>query len=181
MKLYGLLVYNNKYELVASHYNLDDFFFLYRSTISDTIERIATNLVKVIAKNNYYKINEEFDEYDMTLYCSFFDTNYIVITDRLYPQTTAYSLLNSLKNSSFNTNIIANLFKTYQRPLEVDKLLKVKKELDETKVILYDSIEKLLERGDKLDELVDRSEILAIEAAKLAIQAEKLNRCCTLL
>ena len=181
MKLYGLLVYDNKCELVTSLYNLDDFFFLYSSKISEAIERIAKGLVKVIAKDNYYKINEEWDDHKMTLYCSTFDVNYVIITDQYYPTTTAYALLNSLQGSNGNKNIITNLFNTYQRPYEVDKILKVRKELDQTKVIICDSIEKLLERGDALDDLVDRTEILAREAELLAIEAEKLNRCCTIL
>lgn len=41
---------------------------------------------------------------------------------------------------------------------------KVQAELDETKIILHNTMESLLERGEKLDDLVSKSEVLGTQS-----------------
>ena len=45
----------------------------------------------------------------------------------------------------------------YQTPTQVDKISKLDKQLVETKDILYRTIDAVLARGEKLDDLVDKS------------------------
>ena len=45
----------------------------------------------------------------------------------------------------------------YQDPEEADKILKIQKDLEETKTIMHQAIGDLLERGEKLDDLVQKS------------------------
>ncbi|KAB0406766.1 hypothetical protein E2I00_017006 [Balaenoptera physalus] len=52
----------------------------------------------------------------------------------------------------------------YQNPREADPMTKVQAELDETKIILHNTMESLLERGEKLDDLVSKSEVLGIQS-----------------
>lgn len=181
MKLYGLLAYDSNYDLISSNYNLDDFFVLFRSKVSAAIENIAAKLVHKVEKDNYYKIDEEWDDNKISLYCCTFDTIYIAITSRDYPKTAANTLLTSLRASGNNTNLINNLFLTYQNPQETDKIEKVKKELEETKFILFDSIDKLMIRGEKIDNLADRARALEISSKELEIETIKMNRCCVIL
>ncbi|PWA48152.1 synaptobrevin-like protein [Artemisia annua] len=54
-----------------------------------------------------------------------------------------------------------NLFSDFQDPAEADKLLKIQRELDETKIILHKTIDSVLERGEKLDSLVEKSSDLS--------------------
>uniref|UniRef100_A0A803MZ66 Uncharacterized protein n=1 Tax=Chenopodium quinoa TaxID=63459 RepID=A0A803MZ66_CHEQI len=49
----------------------------------------------------------------------------------------------------------------YQDPAEADKLLKIQRELDETKIILHKTIDSVLERGERLDSLVEKSSDLS--------------------
>ncbi|KAJ0710258.1 putative Longin domain, v-SNARE, coiled-coil domain-containing protein [Helianthus annuus] len=49
----------------------------------------------------------------------------------------------------------------FQDPAEADKLLKIQRELDETKIILHKTIDSVLERGEKLDSLVEKSSDLS--------------------
>ena len=55
MKLYALLIFDEKFTLSYSNYNLDDFSFFYRVSIKSSIERILTELVIHFETNNYYK------------------------------------------------------------------------------------------------------------------------------
>lgn len=49
----------------------------------------------------------------------------------------------------------------YQDAYQADSMLKVQSELDETKIVLHKTIESLLERGEKIDNLVERSNQLS--------------------
>ena len=49
----------------------------------------------------------------------------------------------------------------YQNPAEADKLMAIQKDLDQTTAIMHDTIEAALDRGVKLDELIEKSEDLS--------------------
>ena len=57
---------------------------------------------------------------------------------------------------------------------------KIYKDLDETKDILHKNMETLLDRGEKLDDLVDKSEGLSMSSKMFYKQAKKANGCCTM-
>jgi synaptobrevin family protein YKT6 len=66
----------------------------------------------------------------------------------------------------------------YQNPVEADPMLKVQNELDETKIILHNTIEAVLQRGEKLDDLVSKSEGLSMQSKTFYKTAKKTNACC---
>jgi synaptobrevin homolog YKT6 len=68
---------------------------------------------------------------------------------------------------------------SYQDPAAADKLAKIQKDLDETKIILHQTIESVLERGEKLDHLVDKSADLSMASQLFYKQARKANSCCS--
>ena len=60
-------------------------------------------------------------------------------------------------------------------------MMKVQKELDETKVILHSTIESVLNRGEKLDDLVAQSDALSATSKQFYTTAKKTNSCCSIL
>jgi synaptobrevin family protein YKT6 len=54
-------------------------------------------------------------------------------------------------------------------------------ELDETKDILVKSIDQLLERGEKLESLAEKSNDLSFHSKAFMKQAESMNSCCVIL
>ncbi len=66
----------------------------------------------------------------------------------------------------------------YQDPTQVDKLLKVDQQLSQTKEILLQTIDKVLQRGEKLDDLVEKSKNLTDTSKQFYKQARKTNSCC---
>lgn len=69
----------------------------------------------------------------------------------------------------------------WQDPAQADTILKVQKELDETKIVLHKTIESVLERGEKLDNLVERSTALSAQSKMFYKTAKKQNSCCVLM
>jgi synaptobrevin homolog YKT6 len=52
----------------------------------------------------------------------------------------------------------------YQDPQQADSIMKIQKELDETKIVLHKTIESVLQRGEKLDDLVAKSDGLSAQS-----------------
>jgi len=68
----------------------------------------------------------------------------------------------------------------YQDPAAADKVSKIQKDLDETTQILHKTIDSVLERGVKLDNLVERSNDLSAQSKMFYKQAKKTNSCCVI-
>ena len=77
--------------------------------------------------------------------------------------------------------LLAAAIVRYQDPMEADKILKIQRELDETKVVLHKTIDSVLARGEKLDNLVDKSTDLSLASQMFYKQAKKQNQCCTMM
>ncbi|PVH70414.1 hypothetical protein DL98DRAFT_521623 [Cadophora sp. DSE1049] len=56
--------------------------------------------------------------------------------------------------------------------------MRVQRELDETKIVLHKTIESVLERNVKLEDLVMKSEGLSSQSKLFYKQAKKQNSCC---
>lgn len=52
----------------------------------------------------------------------------------------------------------------YQDPQKADSIMKIQRELDETKIVLHKTIESVLQRGEKIDDLVAKSDGLSAQS-----------------
>lgn len=119
----------------------------------------------------------------------------VLIADHEYPQRVAHTLITKVlddftlkipqdkwstetESSIQFTQLPAYLAK-YQDPKEADALTKIQNDLDETKIILKNTIEAVLERGEKLDDMVIKSENLSIQSKAFYKTAKKTNSCCS--
>ncbi|KAG6918231.1 hypothetical protein DXG01_015824 [Tephrocybe rancida] len=119
----------------------------------------------------------------------------VIITDQEYPVRPAFSLLTKLLDdftakvprSSFDNPAaiayadINDYIQKYQDPRQADTIMRVQQELDETKIVLHKTIESVLQRGEKLDNLVDRSEALSAQTRMFYKTAKKQNACCVVM
>ncbi|XP_062701184.1 synaptobrevin homolog YKT6 [Aedes albopictus] len=118
----------------------------------------------------------------------------VLISDHEYPHRVAHTLLTKVlddfnvkigsdqwpsgSESSINFTTLPATLSKYQDPREADALTKMQEDLDETKIILRNTIEAVLERGEKLDDLVFKSEELSIQSKAFYKTAKKTNSCC---
>jgi len=119
-----------------------------------------------------------------------------VTTDLEYPARVAFVLLTQLLDE-FQQTIgdswrsvstaesvafpqIEEYLQKYQDPAAADKVAKIQQDLDETTQILHKTIDSVLERGTKLDSLVERSNDLSAQSKMFYKQAKKTNSCCTI-
>jgi synaptobrevin family protein YKT6 len=73
---------------------------------------------------------------------------------------------------------LKNYLETYQNPNETDKMLKIQASLEDIKGVMSKNIESLLERGEKLDDLMKKSEDLSSASVTFYKQSKKANSCC---
>ncbi len=73
--------------------------------------------------------------------------------------------------------IVTNPYGFTGRDIQISAVLK---QVEELKEIALDNMEKLLERGDKLEELQPKTIQLKASSKKFVDEAEKLNKCCWL-
>ena len=120
----------------------------------------------------------------------------VIISNGIYPQRVAFTLLNkvldeflakhprskwamgtlTLPMPELDTYIVK-----YQDPKQADTIMRVQQELDETKVVLHKTIDSVLARGEKLEDLVARSDELSTRSKMFARQAKKTNSCCVVM
>ncbi|KAH7401151.1 snare Ykt6 [Phaeosphaeria sp. MPI-PUGE-AT-0046c] len=128
----------------------------------------------------------------------------IVAADKEYPDYVAYSLAGkvvndfankyprtayadlakpaaSVKGSLLPMPELKELITTYQDPAKADNLTKIQKELDETKEVLHNTMQSVLQRGEKIDDLVAKSDVLSASSKMFYTQAKKQNSCCNVM
>ena len=66
----------------------------------------------------------------------------------------------------------------FQDPTKSDAMSRLQADLDDTKIVLHNTIEAVLQRGEKLDDLVDKSEALTMQSKAFYKTAKKTNSCC---
>lgn len=99
----------------------------------------------------------------------------IIITDIEYPERVAQVFAS--ENINKGDEMVID-WETIQDPSKIDKVFKIQTELDDTMIVLHDTIEKVLERGEKLDDIVKRSSELSTQSKLFYTATRKNNRCC---
>jgi len=123
----------------------------------------------------------------------------VIVTDGEYPALVAHQLLSkivdeflakyprtSFSDSSIRDNAcplpqLKEYIVKYQDPSQADSIMKIQQELDETKIVLHKTIESVLERGEKIDSLVAKSDGLSAQSKMFYTQAKKQNSCCVVM
>ncbi|PBP24005.1 synaptobrevin [Diplocarpon rosae] len=120
----------------------------------------------------------------------------IIISDHSYPALAAHQLLSQVVDeflalhprSSWATGTptlpfpaLKEYIAKYQDPAQANGILKIQKELDETKIVLHKTIESVLQRGEKIDDLVAKSDGLSAQSKMFYTQAKKQNSCCMIM
>ena len=74
---------------------------------------------------------------------------------------------------------IQNLLARYQTPHNEDSIAKISRDLEETRTVLHDSIDKMLDRGEKIDKMVEKSQDLSRQSKQFYRKSKKLNSWCS--
>ncbi|KAF7837328.1 putative vesicle-associated membrane protein 726 [Senna tora] len=79
-------------------------------------------------------------------------------------------------NKEFGPKLKAQMQYCVDHPEEISKLAKVKAQVSEVKGVMMENIEKVLDRGEKIELLVDKTEDLRSQAQDFKTQGTKVKR-----
>eukprot|EP00475_Leptophrys_vorax_P044086 TRINITY_DN8703_c0_g1_i1.p1 TRINITY_DN8703_c0_g1~~TRINITY_DN8703_c0_g1_i1.p1 ORF type:complete len:198 (-),score=32.43 TRINITY_DN8703_c0_g1_i1:214-807(-) len=178
--------------LLASALDLSSFGYFQRGTVKEMIWFVSRTIAKRTPPGRRQSVEHE----EYLVHC--YNRNNLVgmvFANAAYPTRSAFSVINKvLDDYSAKGNdwmratvddrepdpSLEEALAKFQDPVEADKLMKIQKELDETKIILHKTIDSVLERGEKLDTLVEKSNDLSMASQLFYQQAKKNNQCCKL-
>jgi len=185
--------------LLAESQDLSSFNYFSRNSASE----FMTFTSRIIAQRTKAGSRQSVQQQEYMCHCYVRTDNLagVILADNEYASRIAYTLISKLLEEFIKCNqfwIEYNDIPTrntcekfpdlkvwlekYQDPQKADSLCRVQRELDETKVVLHQTLEGLLNRGEKLDDLVNRSEMLSSSSKAFYTTAKKTNSwCCTIM
>ena len=131
------------------------------------------------------------------MYVSPFGVTAVCFADEEYPARVAFGYLSKLTEvfveatggqavSSNNDESVPSfqaqhtkLLVQFQDPNQADQLTRIMHELEQTKLVLHETIEAALERGQKIDDLITKSNDLSGSSKMFYKTARKQNQCCS--
>jgi len=199
MKLYSLVILHKgsdgKVKKLCAASELSSFGYFQRSSVQEFMDFSSKILVERTAVAQRASVKEQ--DYLCHVYVRGDSLCTVLISDHEYPQRVAFTLLNkvlddfTVKYPSFQWPAatenslqfpeLSTYLEKYQNPKEADAMTKIQSDLDETKIILHNTIEAVLQRGEKLDDLVEKSEGLSAQSKAFYKTAKKTNSCCIIL
>lgn len=198
MKLYSLTVLykgvDGQVKKLCSASDLASFGYFQRSSVQEFMDFTSKILVERTNVAQRAAVREA--DYMCHVYVRSDSLAAVLVSDHEYPQRVAFTLLNKVLDdfaakypsfhwSSTTTELpfpeASDILQKYQNPKEADAMTKIQSDLDETKIVLHNTIEAVLQRGEKLDDLVEKSEGLSTQSKAFYKTARKTNSCCVIL
>ncbi|ORY84364.1 snare Ykt6 [Protomyces lactucae-debilis] len=189
MKLYGIFVVRNEakpaHEIVKA-VDVMDFGWMARGQVETFMSFTSNTLAERTAAGVRQSVVE--NSYKFHLYSRTEGVCGVIIADEEYPARVAFTLLNKVLDEFLERHPrskwamgqpklpmpeLSTYLVKYQDPKQADTIMRVQQELDETKIILHKTIDSVLQRGEKLEDLVARSDQLSAQSKMFARQAKK--------
>jgi synaptobrevin family protein YKT6 len=181
--------------VLANAHDVSEFSFFQKSGVKEMLVFVSRTLLKRTRPGSRQTVENE--GYLCHCHMRVEGIGGIVVADDDYPSRVAFAMINKMldrfcaefgdrwkgadRDYQFPFPSLETSLVEYQDPAEVDKILKLHADLEETKEIVHTTIERVLERGVKLDTLVQKSADLSVQSKMFYKEAKKTNKCCVLL
>jgi synaptobrevin homolog YKT6 len=114
-------------------------------------------------------------------YPSYFAMNFLVKVINIFQENVPKEEWENVKEDmDISIPELSALLDVYQDPTKVEKIETIKKELNETIQISTKTIDQILERGEKIEDLLDRTKDLSNTSKEFMIETKRMNKCCVL-
>mmetsp|Transcript_33821 Transcript_33821/g.108111 ORF Transcript_33821/g.108111 Transcript_33821/m.108111 type:complete len:200 (+) Transcript_33821:134-733(+) len=177
--------------LLCEALELSSFGFFEKRSVREMLTFFSKTVVQRVAPGQRVTVDQDqMKEYQVHVHVRSDGLGATMTADAEYPTRGAYSALAEIMND-FAANVpewqvvpavdyppLQEAIFKVQDPANYDKITKIQKDLDDTQVILHQTVDNLLERGEKLDNLVERSDDLSKQSKIFYKQARKTNSCC---
>lgn len=181
----ALFVYNEDtqhLDMKVSSYDMQNVSFMYKRSVKEAMNA-ALRFIAERSLNDYscYKYNQ----FICTLH-RFGKHRLCALSGENYEKRIILQLLRITSNKIVNDNLdikkiklyLNNQLKLYQEPKNVDKVTQVHSEISQTKNIMMQNIETIIQRGEKIDSIIEKSEELSYDSKVFFKTTKKMNRTC---
>jgi len=174
--------------------DLSSFGFFQRGTVQEMITFFNKLITKKTPPGQRQSVQNK--EYFVHVYMRVDGLCACATCDEEYPARVAYSLLMKMleefetkfpewkaekRNEAISYPKLLEDVMKYQDPTQADQIMKIQKNLDDTKDILHQTIEGVLARGEKLEDLVEKSGELSSQSKMFYKEAKRMNSCCVVI
>ena len=183
--------------ILTSAKELSSFSYFQRSSIGEMFTFFSRTFAnnKNLAPGARTSVKQQ--GYLCHMYVSPFGVTAVCFADEEYPSRVAFGYLSRLCEvfseatgghlpSSNEDNCVSSfqvqhtkLITQFQDPSSADQLTRIMADLEKTKLVLHETIEAALERGQKIDDLIVKSNDLSGSSKMFYKTARKQNQCCT--
>jgi synaptobrevin homolog YKT6 len=177
MKVYSIIIFNKEDKnlfLQKETYDVSNVPFFYRNETKESLRFLSKTVAERVTNQKLCVTEKDYNVYIVNRN----NISVVAITDKDYHTRVAFSLADLIALSANNANI-EKLIVTYQNPDEADKILKIQKNIDQTKVTMVDAIDKVLAREERIDDLVAKSSDLSDGSKAFYKDAKKMNSWCS--
>ncbi|KAL0222797.1 hypothetical protein P9112_002187 [Eukaryota sp. TZLM1-RC] len=182
--------------ILSSESDLTSFGRMFRGGAADTIKFSAREVVKRMKPATRYTVHE--DRWVVYAYLRSDNLGAVVVADQAYPSRAAFAVtykvlevfstavpkstwMSSSSDFSVPFPPLKGLLSRFQDPAKADQCTAIMSTIEDTKHVLLDSIDKLLQRGEQLDKLVEDSADLSMSTRMFYKRAKKHDRCCVMM
>ncbi|CAF1009349.1 unnamed protein product [Didymodactylos carnosus] len=142
MKLLAMFILHKegdrKTKILQDEFNLDSFGYFQRNGVKQLLIFSARTVTERTAAGTRQSVEAENVDAMVHVYVRSDGLSSVIISDSEYPMRVAHTLLT-------------------KAPSQADPLMRLQNDLDDTKNILKNTLVNVLERGEKIDDLVVRS------------------------
>lgn len=180
--------------ILSSSYDLSDFSYFRKKGVKEFMHFSAHTLVGRTDPEAKVSVTE--GKYVCSSFVQQDNLAAAAVTDDEYPIKVVHTCLEELladfsakiqrrvwenANESVEYPYMQEMLEKFSSPKDfrTDALSAVQEQVDETKIILHKTIESLLQRGEKLDDLVNKTDDLSVQTKTFYTSARKTNACCS--
>lgn len=159
-------------------HNLSEFNFFIRSNVKIFLEATCKEFRDRSESGMFkYTLTEYNTTFNMIGLKSVSDC-VIIITTEQPPHDHLVCLAYAIKKNGLKESISEN-FNYIQNNVRIKQ---IEKEISDIKLVMTDNIEKIMNRGEKLEDLLQKTKYLEEDSRRMLDSAKKLNnRCCNIL
>lgn len=196
--LIGLVKMNkSSFSIKEKKYDLSSFSIFVRKQISAFIDYSCKNICPAVETTKLTIITENIENQKGYFFCKLnlndkkeidedgeivLNTNSVLLiaiiltkTEDEISRSAVLQLLNEMKYPKID---LSQLLVKYKNINDHDTLSKASKELNMTESVLQETLEKVLDRGKKIEEINQQASIMEKKTAELFKKAKKQNTCC---
>ncbi|OQS55014.1 ykt6 [Ecytonucleospora hepatopenaei] len=179
MPIYALFAVRNDNNKIAKEaFCLEKYGFFARITIKNVLKALALEFCTNLKSGfeSYHEIIEKIDKEEIVI-ATLKDKKkrIIVITDSEYNSAVRFKAVHEAMDITKDYDELVQEYKDWHKK---DLSAQIEKELEKANNNVIKGLSSVLERGQKLSDLVEKSEHLSIQTKKLFKTAKKQNSCC---